>query len=181
MNGAKGETVRERIEAKRKRHRVLTRFCSELMKWQHAKGRFFLCENPRSSQAWKLPEFAWLFQETDIFTWTTDMCQYNLRDPKSQLFYRKATRLVSNVASVRDMLSDRCSGQVFPHDHQVIEGATLRDGQSIRRSEYAGWYTHEFCIRLLTGFETHLNWEVPVLKRSDGSTKCGMGDAYIRC
>ena len=110
------------------------------MKWQHAKGKYFLAENPRSSLAWKLPEFSWLFREADVYTWTTDMCQYNLRDPKSHLFYRKATRLVSNVASVRDMLADRCSAKVFPHDHQVIEGVTETDGHVIRRSEYAGWY-----------------------------------------
>ena len=93
VNAAKSGNSADRIKAERKRHRVMTKFCAEATKWQMHRGAFFLCENPQTSEAWKLPEFAWLFKHDNVYSWITDMCQRNLRDPETGLFYRKATRL----------------------------------------------------------------------------------------
>ena len=154
---AEGDKARlEKILKVRRAHRKLTKFCSEVMKWQAARGAYFVCENPVQSEAWKLPEFSWLFSTTGVTTWVTDMCQYNLRDPVSGLYYRKATRLVSNVPSMESSMSDRCWESRFPHDHQVIMGSTRHENRSLARSVFAGWYTHEFCTRLLSALESHV-------------------------
>ena len=80
MNAAKSGTTAERIQAERKRHRRMTKVCSEAMKWQMHRGAFFVCEIPQNSEAWKLPEFAWLLKTGNVYYWITDVCQHNLRE-----------------------------------------------------------------------------------------------------
>ena len=173
VNLAKGGERAERILLRRQAHRRMLKFCSDVMKWQDARGACFIAENPQQSQAWSLPEFRWLFNHNlypHIKSWITDMCQYNLRDPVTGFYYRKATRLVANVSDVSKHLSKRCcDATIFPHTHQVIEGRTTHQGKCIARSEFAGWYTHEFCTFLLRGFEEYFWWE-PTVRKSGGKS-----------
>ena len=113
MNAAKSGTSAERLKQQRNLHRRMTKFCSEAMKWQMARSAFFVCENPQQSEAWKLPEFAWLFKTDRAYSGDTDMGQRNLRDPKDGFYYRKATKQCSNLQYVQRSLSSRCSGNLL--------------------------------------------------------------------
>ena len=65
LNMVDGKRTAKLLE-KRRQQRRLIRFCSDVMKWQHARDGCFICENPQQSQAWDLPELQWLFTSPDI-------------------------------------------------------------------------------------------------------------------
>ena len=47
----------QRIVKRRREHRRMTHFLADVIAWQVARGGYFICENPQSSDSWKLPEF----------------------------------------------------------------------------------------------------------------------------
>ena len=103
-----------RIEATRRAHRRLIRFIVDVIAWQVARGGHFLLENPECSDAWKLPELRAILNTPQYWTWITDMCQYNLVDPRTQLPMRKSTRLVSDCEEVYWETSHKCQKD---HEH----------------------------------------------------------------
>ena len=86
---------------------------------------------------------------SNVFRAVVDQCCYGLRDPVTQLWYRKRNALDVNneVFAAALMKGARCSHR--PAEHQPIEGQTRLDGKSVSRSLVAGAWTMAFGKHIL--------------------------------
>jgi len=138
-----------RILHRRTQHRALTKFAARCEKRQRDNHKLFLGENPLGSAAWKLPEMKEMFRHCHEAL--PHMCAYGLRDPATQLYLRKATRIVTSSLKAAELLSRRCPRD---HYHRRIEGTTRnKAGKRVNLSSVAGGYTRQFCEEMNKGFE----------------------------
>ena len=110
-------------------------FCVDLCEVQNRGGRGFCFEHPRYASSWELPSMARLRAMPGVGPAELDMCQFGMvsRDEKGEAPCRKATRLLTNVVSMRDWMSRTCQGG---HRHvQLVSG----------RSKAAAIYPPRFC------------------------------------
>ena len=140
-----------RVLHRRTQHRALTKFAARCEKYQRDNHKIFLGENPTGSAAWKLPEIKLMSRH--CYEALPHMCAYGLRDPATQLFLRKATRIVTTSRKAAELLSRQCPRN---HYHRRIEGTTRMAGKRVNLSSAAGGYTRQFCEEMLKGFEHDL-------------------------
>jgi hypothetical protein len=101
-------------------------------------------EKPHSSRLWDLPPIRKLESKKNTEVAIIDQCEFNLKDPVSQLLYRKRTRIIGSVPGLSG-LSVRCSGQ---HSHQHVEDSIVFEGKCVKRSTLAGRYPVSLCQQL---------------------------------
>jgi hypothetical protein len=102
---------------------------------------FWTLENPDSSRLWDLPPIKRLFKKRNVEIAILDMCQFGLKDPVSQDFYKKRTKFVGTLPGLATM-SRTCNGE---HKHQHVEDSIMLSGKSTKRSIVAGIYPRQFC------------------------------------
>jgi len=87
-----------------------------------------------------------------------DLCNWDFKDPESQMAYRKRSKLNTDSIFVYEDLNKLCPGI---HEHQHLEGSTRMqvDGEwvSINRTVFSGWYTDKFCDAILDAYEKHFH------------------------
>jgi hypothetical protein len=89
----------------------------------------------------KLPYLSDIHQATLAVDF--DMCTAgNLVDPQNGKHIKKGTAVLTTSPRVAESLKNKkCMGQ---HEHQVIEGSTVRDKQIINRSVFSESYPRKF-------------------------------------
>ena len=95
-------------------------FTVAIATYQHEAGRFFMIENPETSQMWSLPCMKELLNLSGVSYGTAHMCAYGLVDPVSKLSMKKAMRLAHNFPpEVMEEFFQKCTKD---HDHQSVVG-----------------------------------------------------------
>ena len=92
----------------------------------HRRGRFFLLENPPTSQLWKEPSVERLANLPGVITGIGHMCQYGMKSPEGE-FLKKPMRFMTNHPDLLAAVTRRCPGD---HDHRTIQGKLTRDSQT---------------------------------------------------
>ena len=121
----------------------LARVAADIANIQHDAGRFFICENPQSSQLWLLPEFVRLRQRKGILLATADQCQYGLTDPAG-VPTMKPTSFLCNHPCLANRLMRRCKDD---HVHAHLQGSV--NGQA--RCKYAQTWPRQLCEAIVAG------------------------------
>ena len=116
-----------------------------LLRYQREQGRHFHSEQPQSSLMFKLPYLSELYHYTRAID--VDMCTAgNLRDPENGKSIKKGLTIMSTSEKfAQSMQGLRCPGN---HDHQVIEGSVVVDGQRLNRSAYTERYPRRFARKV---------------------------------
>ena len=93
-------------------------FTMAIATYQHEAGRYFMIENPETSQMWSLPCMKELLSLSGVSYGTAHMCAYGLVDPVSKLPMKKAMRLAHNFPpDVMEEFFQKCTKD---HDHQSV-------------------------------------------------------------
>lgn len=113
-----------------------------LLRYQREQERHFHWEQPQSSLMFKLPYLSELYHYTRAID--VDMrTAGNLRDPENGKPIKKGLTIMSTSEKfAQSMQGLRCPGN---HDHQVIEGSVVVDGQRLNRSAYTERYPRRVC------------------------------------
>ena len=99
-----------------------------------ARGKFFLFESSKTSQAWRLSEMQSFVRRFAPFIIDVPACAVGMRDPKSGLLFGKPWRFMTNCQTVASALGRlTCSKN---HDHQAVEGTSGGMQRSIRTQVY---------------------------------------------
>ena len=127
-------------------------FCAQVAWHQLKLGKRFIIENPEKSQIFYQQVMLKLSQLQDVHFLLFDHCQFGMKDPVSEKFYKKGTYLMHNFPET-DLapIARRCNGS---HQHQPVEGTIPGLGN---RSKLTQVYTFGFCKRLASCFKNTLN------------------------
>ena len=106
-------------------------------------GGKFVFEHPATASSWEKMELKKLREEAGVFTVELDMCRFGLTSQDSQGtgLVRKTTRLLTNIACLKDMAGLRCCG-----GHRHVELVSGRAGP-------AAVYTDMFCKAILGAWD----------------------------
>ena len=139
------------LNERRAEGKVLIEFALILAKMVRKWGGHFVIENPKGSEAWKLPEFQQFINEVDpLYVTDFDQCRFGLFGP-SGLKHKKPTRVLTSSECVHQELHDmKCDGE---HEHQPVIG-----GSSITRP--AGHYPGPLARALVRGMEKQISKEL---------------------
>lgn len=117
-----------------------------LFRIQRAEQSHFHAEQPRGSQMLNNPLFKEIREHTQECRF--DMCQVgNLRDPLSQLPIQKGPVVCSTSKALHRAIHGKTCTQ--DHEHQVIEGTTIVNGQRISRSTFSENYPKKFAKQVV--------------------------------
>ena len=129
------------VQAKQKKAMPLIDFCIKVAHHQLSHGRYFIIENPQSSQIWNLPKMLQLAEQIGV-TWNIlDQCMYGLHDPVSGLPHLKPTCLMHNLMpSLMIPCFRRCERK---HQHEQLQGSS--PGSVGHRTAAAQVYPKRLC------------------------------------
>ena len=116
-----------------------------LLRFQRENGRHLHWEQPQSSLMFKLPYLSELHHYTRSID--IDMCTAGqLRDPVNGKPIKKGmTIMTTSERMIQGLQGLKCPGN---HDHQVIEGSIIVDGQRLNRSAFTERYPRRFARRI---------------------------------
>ena len=126
-----GEYKKKMIEA-----RVLLDFAMQVCEVQRAGGRTFVFEQPLRASSWEEPSVVTMRPKHDIHEFVFDQCCYGLKDPVSNKYYRKRTKIMTNSETFKDMCCE-CSQD---HEHERLEGKVKVGGRWVNRTRLAQVY-----------------------------------------
>ena len=134
-------------EAERLRRRAasypLVEFCAELATYQQQRHRYFIIENPETSQMWNTEPMRDIENMTGVQNSSVHMCGYGLKDPNSGMAMKKPMSFLHNIPmELFSRVIRRCRGD---HEHQRIEGASPGHGSRAVLSQIYPW---SFCKQL---------------------------------
>ena len=140
----------DNLDEIRKRHLPFWKLAREVWDIQQQAGRLCLTEQPLGSEAL---ETKYMVEREPV---EVDQCMFGLKDPVSQLLYRKSTALdvteqafAVGLAGVR-----RCNHQ--PREHEQIRGSVIVAGRRRQRSELAACWTKDFATYILQAAQKSL-------------------------
>lgn len=112
-----------------------------LFRYQRQVDHHFHWEQPARSLMFKMPYLSEVFQHSQCAEF--DMCVVgDLRDPQNHKPMQKGMIVATTSLKLFQLLHGRhCPGN---HDHQQIEGSTVFEGKSIRRSQFSERYPRKF-------------------------------------
>ena len=150
----------------RKRHLPFWRLAREIWDVQQREGRLCLTEQPLGSEAL---ETKYMMERHPMYRVEVDQCMFGLRDPVSQLLYRKATALDVTEQSFAVGLAGVLRCNHSPSQHEQIRGSVIVDGVRQHRSELAARWTKDFAKYILQAAQLALagrpmGWEPPFVK-----------------
>ena len=97
-------------------------FCADVASYQHERNKYFLIENPETSQMWNTESMTALSQMNGVRRTTIHMCAYGLVDPATGCAMKKPISLLHNIPmNVFHRLIRRCDNK---HEHQRITGSS---------------------------------------------------------
>ena len=133
--------------------------CQELVRH----GGWFTIENPWTSDFWRASPFLQLVVITDVYSVFLHQCAYGLTLPglPSNMFCKKATRIVLNITSIVN-LTRRCPGSSVHRLHCVAWGSIKVNGKAESRARLAGRYPDDLCRSLARIVKAHLQLESPM-------------------
>ena len=111
---------------------------------------YWTLENPRSSLLFDMPEIASIISLPSTQSVCFAQCMYGLKEPNSELFYHKRTRIIGNLPDLISLRRECDHG----HQHQQIVSNVNVNGVSVARSKLAGAYPEELC-RALSRLVSH--------------------------
>ena len=101
-------------------------FCADVATYQRQLGRYFIIENPESSQIWGTAPFQQIADQEGVERSTVYMCTYGLKDAVSGTAMKKPMSFLHNIPmKLFSEIVKRCRGD---HEHQQIIGATPGHG-----------------------------------------------------
>ena len=139
---------RKMIEA-----RVLLGFAMQVCEMQHKAGRIFVFEQPVGATSWKEVVTQKIEKLPGVFTFNLDQCMFGLKDPLSQVPYKKRTRLMTNCEEMKRLKRD-CDQL---HEHQHVQGQTRVGGRLVNRSRCAQVYPKELIEQMIVAYKKHRN------------------------
>ena len=141
LNGSQSVAAFDQLCADRLKHVEQVALGIVILRHQRLNRRHFHWEQPKTSLMLKLPYLSELYAYTIAATF--DMCQAGkLRDPVSGLAIKKGMTVMTTSQSLAQFLeTQRCRGN---HAHQVIEGVTKYQGQTVNRSTFTEHYPRRF-------------------------------------
>ena len=145
------------LRERREEALVLLKYAIELAELQHANGRHFLLENPRTSKAWTLREMVEFLDRVDARLADFDMCRFNLKS-SSGVRHKKATRMATSSKEIAGMLDGRKCMRNHPHQH-VIGGSRITTS--------AGFYPRQLASALVSGMEKQFEHDFRSRKSHD--------------
>lgn len=145
------------LRERREEALVLLKYAIELAELQHANGRHFLLENPRTSKAWTLREMVEFLEKVDARLADFDMCRFNLKG-SSGLRHKKATRMATSSKEIAGMIDGRKCKRNHPHQ-QVIGGSKITTS--------AGFYPRQLACALVSGMERQFEQDFRLKKGHD--------------
>ncbi len=133
----------EAREHDRKQVLPMVEFCVQVAWHQIKNGRKFIIENPEKSQLFYQQAVLRLSKHQDVSFLLFDHCQFGMKDPITNNYYKKGTYLMHNFHfSDLSPIARKCTGN---HKHQSVEGTIPGFGN---RSKLTQVYTFNFCKRL---------------------------------
>eukprot|EP00972_Heterocapsa_arctica_P005178 769013-Heterocapsa_arctica.AAC.1 len=72
-------------------------------------GRYWLIENPHTSEAWRLKAMMRLRSRKDTCEALLDMCGFGMKDKCNGLLVKKATRILTNCEPIAVLLRKKCT------------------------------------------------------------------------
>ena len=142
------ERKRKEIEA-----RVLPGFAMQICELQHQEGRGFVFEHPIGARSWGEEEVKRVRNFSNTHEVILDQCQFGLKDPQNGKFYRKRTRLLTNIEEMK-RLGCVCNHE---HEHQRVEGQTKVGGKWVNRSRVAQVYPKRMVEQMVVAFIKYRN------------------------
>ena len=141
LNGSKSIQAWDELQASRMKHLEQIALGVVLMRWQRTCGHHLHWEQSQASLMFKLPYLREIHQHTLAVEF--DMCTAgDLKDPQNGKHIKKGMTVLTTSPRVADSLKNKkCKGH---HEHQVIEGTTVRDHQRINRSAFSESYPRKF-------------------------------------
>ncbi|CAK0856334.1 unnamed protein product [Prorocentrum cordatum] len=138
----RGEARQQELRRKRRRDRPLLDFVEEIGMMQLNSKWGILFENPWTSEVFNQPQIKRLKEHSRAKEVKIDMCQFNLRHPKSNEMIKKPTKLLVANDSYVKKLGRQCDGS---RPHHLLEGAHY--------TRKAGRYTQEFAKAVLQAYQ----------------------------
>ena len=105
----------------------LFKFALRIAALQHKGGRYFVVEQPPTSQSWDLPQTRNLLQQPCVEYTDIHMCAYGMRAATKcgeDMPVMKPTRLMSNCPAILEGMTRRCRGE-HAHTHEEA-GTTIQ-------------------------------------------------------
>ena len=75
----------------------MVEFCGDVATYQYENNKFFMIENPESSQLWNTEILVKLQEMSGVHKSVVHMCAYGLKDPASGLPMKKPMTLLHNI------------------------------------------------------------------------------------
>ena len=97
---------------------LLLRYADRVCRFQMKSGRHLIFEHPREASSWADPELAALMHDNSVEVVDLDQCMYGpeTKDEAGMGLVRLPTRLLTNMKTVRVVLSKRCN-----HQHRHVQ------------------------------------------------------------
>lgn len=140
----------EELDEIRSEHLPFWRLARKLWDLQTSEGRLAMTEQPEMSEAL---ETSYMTERPELYRVILDQCMFNLKDPVSKKFYKKATAFDVNDKEFAEALAMwmRCSHT--PEEHEQIKGSVHYEGRWWRRSTLAARWTKELADHILRSAE----------------------------
>ena len=145
INGSKSIQAWDELQTRRLQHLEQVALGIVLMRYQREKGHHFHWEQPVSSLMFKLPYLSEVYHYTKALE--IDLCVAgHLKDPENGKPIKKGlTIMTTSERFVNCLQGLKCPGN---HDHQVIEGSIVVNGQRINRSAFTERYPRRFARKI---------------------------------
>ena len=100
------------------------------MREQYDGGRWFLFENPPTSDVFVEPEFTPIRMLPGVYSAINHNCQWGTVHPTQNLPIKKPTRWVGNNKNLLTAIVRRCEGKNACPEHASIEGGATKGSQA---------------------------------------------------
>ena len=141
LNAARSVEAFDQIHQQRVQHLYQLALGIALCRVQTSRGQHFHWEQPRRSLMFRTPLLRELYDQT--MSATFDMCRVGqLRDPENQLLMQKGLEVRTTCHELYTQLHGRYCRH--DHQHQVLEGTTIHQGERKNRTEFSELYPRKF-------------------------------------
>ena len=89
-----------------------------------------------------------------------DQCRFGLKDPVSEMLYRKGTRIMTTNEIMVQLLNKKCLGD---HDHERLEGKIRIGGKWVNRTMCAQVYPKSLVETMVKAIRIKRNHEQRIM------------------
>ena len=117
------------LDARRMSEKEIKELTAWTMREQYDGGRWFLFENPPTSDVFVEPEFTPIWTLPGVYSAVNHNCQWGAVRPTQNLPIKKPTRWVGNNKNLLTAIVRRCGGKNACPEHASIEGGATKGSQ----------------------------------------------------